>query len=65
MLTSDPAGVTAWRELRALIDSAEPDKRAQLLSLERDTFEPAWSDVDRSRRMSAWHEAVSCARGRN
>lgn len=31
MLTSDPAGVTAWRELRALIDSAEPDKRVELL----------------------------------
>jgi len=31
MLTSDPAGVTAWRGLRALIDSAEPDKRVELL----------------------------------
>lgn len=38
---------------------------ASLAPLERDTFEPGWSDVDRSRRMSAWHEAVSRARGRN
>jgi transketolase len=31
MLNSDTAGVTGWRELRALIDAAGPDKQVELL----------------------------------
>jgi glycerol kinase len=38
---------------------------AALDPLERDAFEPHWSDADRAIRTSAWHDALRRARGRN
>ncbi len=74
-LQADLVGVSVERTLSADLSalgvgrfagtSAGMWDDASLDPLEHDTFEPSWSDADRLLRMSAWHDALRRARGRN